>query len=501
MKFQAVILILFLSSLGILGCAQDNMDYQKQLESFIQQTLDEAGTIPGVAVSVVQGDKTLFQGGFGHANLEKSLKMNEESSFYIASVTKSFTGLLAAILDEEGVLDLDATLTELMPNIEFDPSIQADEITMKDFMNHTAGVDHSSIGFRLAYTGDHDHEMLVKLLKHLKPNKAGKGKFSYTNLGYNIYTIILEEKTGKPWQEWLEEKIFQPMKMNKTTAYMSKAKKNRWPLALPYSGLGKEKIQPVYLLKKDNTMQSAGGLITTASDAGRWMKMQLNGGKLEGKQIFSKKLIERTRSEMTAGATKRIELKQESYGLGLSMGDFNGRKIIWHSGGFPGYMSMVSFMPEENIGVTVFVNEAIAGYYLMHLIMGYAYDAYLQPEGWQKKYEDTKNGLISQLGTQLKRINKGIADRAKREWTLTRPFKDYSGTYTNDIVGTIKIKGSKKQIEVSMGNMHCIATPYTKENTIRVELVPGSGDVIEFVMDNGKAKAVRSSGEIFEKIK
>lgn len=484
-----------------IGCAQPSQsDYTQQLESFIEQTLDETATVPGAIIAVVKGDETLYAGGFGYADMKKKQKMDANTSFYIASITKSFTGLLATILDEEGVLDLDGTLAEYLPQVEFDASVQADKVTMRELLTHSAGVDHPSIGFRLAYTGDHNHKLLVDLMKYLETNEAGRGTYSYTNLGYNIYTIILEEKTGVPWQEWLERKVFDPMGMDRTTAYMSRAEKKKWPMALPYVGLAKDDIREVYLMKKDNTMQSAGGLITTANDAAKWMKMQLNKGKLNGQQVFPRDLIMRTRTETVKAEDRREAFQQTAYGLGLSIGDFDGRKVIWHSGGFPGYMSTISFMPEKDLGVAIFVNEGMAGFPMMHLLMDYAYDAYLQPDGWEKKYEDMKNSMIAQLKERSKRIKADIENRKDREWNLSHPFKHYSGSYVNEIMGAIRVKGNKKEIKVRMGNMHCVATPFPEKETIRVELSPFSGQVVEFLMEGDEVKALILDGHKFKKL-
>ncbi len=473
--------------------------YQEKVEGFINQTLKEIGSVPGVSIAVVKGDQIFYEGGFGFANKEKGLKMDENTSFYIASITKSFTGLLAAILDEEGILSLDGTLKQYLPDVPFKEFVKADEIKLRDLLTHSAGIDHPSIGFRLAYTGDHDHDILMDLMQHLGTNEAGKGVYNYTNLGYNVYTIILEEVTGKPWQEWLEEKIFNPMGMNRTTAYMSRAHKNNWPLAQPYMGLSDEDIRSVYLMKKDNTMQSAGGLITNASDAARWMKMQLNNGQLEGKQVFAEKLILKARRSLIKVSDDRGRFQQVGYGLGQSIGDFDGRKVIWHSGGFPGYLSTISYMPEENLGVAVFVNEGMAGFPLMHIFMDYAYDAYLQPNGWEQKYEDMKNDFFQQLKERRTRIQTDIKKRKAREWNLSHSFKHYSGTFVNEIVGKIKVKGNKDQISVRMGNLYCTATPFPEKDTIRVELVPFRGNVLQFVLEEDQVVALRLNGNEFKK--
>jgi hypothetical protein len=94
------------------------------------------------------------------------------------------------------------------------------------------------------------------------------------------------------------------------------------------------------------------------------------------------------------------------------------------------------------------------------------------------------------------------AARAKREWQLTKPFTDYSGTYKNDLLGTIEIVAKEKALDVRMGNLSAVATPYTQPDTIRVVMQPGgNGDVIGFVKDaDGKFGSLNYGGFTFTRV-
>lgn len=487
-----------LGTLNLTG-QPDAKTYAKHLEKFFQETLDMVGTVPGIGIAVVTNNQTLYQGGFGYADVEKSLPFQANTDFYIASCTKSFTGLLAAILDREDIIKLHAPLTKYLVDISFDPDLKMDQIKVRDLLTHTSGLEHESIGFRLAYTGDHTHELLMDQLKVLRANEAGRGVFEYTNLGYNIYTLIVQEKTGKSWQELLEEKIFTPLGMNRTTAFMSKAEAGNWPIAVPYFALSKEAPEAIYLRKRDNTMQSAGGLIITPADVAKWMKMQLNMGKVDGKQLFPSDLIQLSRSPLVATERERGGFKTNGYGLGWMTGTFQDKNMAWHTGGFPGSFSLISVAPESGIGVAVFVNEALAGHRLMYLLANYAYDAYWQPEGWEKNYEEQRAALLEQIEGFTVRVKEGLDERAKRTWKLSQPFPFYAGTFQNELLGEITIKADDQQISVRMGNLHCIATPFIEEETIRVELIPGSGEVIRFKMQGDKVTGLIWGDSIFTK--
>jgi CubicO group peptidase (beta-lactamase class C family) len=479
-----------------------NQNFSESADELYRYAMEKLGAVPGLSIVVVKGEETVYTGSFGYANLEKKIPVTPETNFYIASSTKSFMGLAAAQLDREGVISLDAGLASFFPDTKFAPELKADQIKVRDLLTHTSGLDNSPISFRAAYSGDHTFTKLVELLERSQPNKAGYGNYQYSNVGYNIYALIVEKVTGQKWQDVLAEKIFRPLGMERTTAYMSKAEKNDWTVALPYAGLGPDRIEPVYLTKKDNTMQSAGGLITTAADAATWLKMQIGNGRLNGKQVFPVDMIRTARSVMAPHDDARPPFEAKGYGLGWHSGLYQGENVTWHFGGFPGAYTHISYLPEREIGVAVFVNDAVAGYPLMMLAAEFAYEWHVNPsEKILSEYKKRIDKLAKETARSVKQSLKHEQERAERTWQLSEPFADYAGVYRNDAYGTVKIEHQGgEQLRVSMGNMHCLGTPYTEENTMRVELVPRSGMVLQFVVENGLVKAFNFSGDVFTRV-
>lgn len=478
--------------------------FAKAADAYFQDVLNELGAVPGLSVAIVKDDESVYLKGLGYADLANQSKVDANTIFYIASCTKSFTSLLAMRLDEKGIIKLDDPITKYLPEVKFDAKLEADKVTIRDLMRHTSGLDNGPITFRVAYSGEHDLKTLIQLLDYTEANRAGRGNFQYTNFGYNLYSIIVDKVTGKPWQDWLAEEIFNPLGMDHTTAYMSKVDQKKWDLALPYMNLIDEPAQPVYLIKTDKSMQAAGGLITNANDAARWLEVQMNAGKLDGKQVFPKQMITYTHEKLiktNSGESSEDVFGRDYYGMGWRIGQFNGHPNINHFGGYPGYLTHISFDPEARIGVAIMTNEAYWGDNVMNLFAEFSYDWWYDTPNFDQKYDQKKQELIDHCKNVSKRIKAGIDERAGRTWQLSEPFTAYTGTYVSDLIGTVKIKGHKDKIEVSMGNLHCEATPFTKKNTIRVELVPGSGEVIEFKYENGKLIGAENDGVLFKKVK
>lgn len=475
--------------------------FEKAADKFYKTSFEELGSVPGVSIVVVQGEKTLYKRGFGYADLEKKLKASAESNFYIASSTKSFTALLASLMDQEGIIKLDDPLSKYFPEVDFPKSVPADQIKIRDLMTHTSGIDNTPIGFRVAYTGNHDFPTRLKLMNYCQANEVGHGNFSYTNVGYNIYAIILEKVTGKNWRDHLEERIFSPLGMNHTSGYISRGEKENWEMASPYMGRSESNIEKVYLSKRDNTMQAAGGLITNGDDLANWLKVQINDGKLNGKQLFPEEIIKVNRSTWVKGSTRNPIFDGKGYGMGWQTGSYQGEKAVWHFGGFPGFLTHISYMPEKKIGVAVMVNEGIAGNRLKDLYAAFAYDYLLGKIKDDGDFMEQSRELMGQIKQVQERIAKHDADLAKRTWQLSLPFKDYRGTFENERFGKIEIKMKGDDLFMEYGNLHCVPTPYTEENTVRVGWIPGSGRVVPFVIEDGEVKGLRYLGEVFTKVK
>ena len=247
-------------------------------------------------------------------------------------------------------------------------------------------------------------------------------------------------------------------------------------------------------------MQSAGGLITTAEDLATWANVHINKGKLNGKQIFSQKVVKDAQHTWASCDERRGSFQATGYGYGWLVGEMGGEKAIWHSGGFPGYLSLMSFLPEHKMGVNVLINEPSVGFRLMYLLAAFSYDWWLKNEDVLGDYKSQVQEMAQQLSQRQERIAAHRKELAERKWKLTEDFKAFTGRYVNEGYGTIEIDGSNGQLAVKMGNMHCIATPYTKENTARVEMVPGSGEVLVFKLEDGKVTGLKSDGDFFKKV-
>lgn len=497
-KIKLVFIVFNLLTTSIaLGQEGANINFQKEAKQHFEKTINKLG-IPGFAVIVTQGNETILKEGYGYADFENQLIANSNTSYYIASATKSFTALLAVIMNDEGILKLDDPLKKYFPDLEIDSNLNLANIKVRDLLTHTSGLENDPIGWRVAFSGEHDQSTLLELMRYSKSNKTGYGNYEYTNIGYNIYAIILEKITDKSWQNWMQEKIFDPAGMNHTTAFISRAQKEKWLLARPYIVL--DSVSRITLEKKDNTMHAAGGLIITPDDMAKWLKIQVGKGKLNGKQIFPEIMMLSSQKELVNISESERLFQPTGYGFGWLHGNYEGNKVIHHFGGFAGFSTHVSFMPDKQIGVAVIANEAVAGNKLMHLIATFIYDYLLEKKGWDD-YDKEINTFTERLNQGRKMINASIVERNNRPRMLSLPLSDYSGSYESDEYGILTIQETPSALKVSIGNLQCVSTPFKNKESIRVELIPGSGQIIQFFIENNKISNLKYDGINFKKIK
>ena len=478
-------------------------DFAESADIYISSALDAMGVVPGLAVAVVRTDSVIYLRGFGMADQEAGTPVTPETAFYVASVTKPFTALAAALLDARSEIDLDASLASSLPDVAFDPAVKADSVTLRAFLTHTSGLSNDAIVFRTAYSGEHTPSDIARVLTATEPNpEAPRGTFGYTNLGYNVLSFVLDRETGTPWQALLDSLVFTPAGMDRTTAYVSELDREGWPVVAPYTAFGEGDPEQVYLRKTDQTMHAAGGMYTTATDLARWLEVQINDGRLDGRQVFPAEVVRETHRRHAEANTEYGPFGRHGYGLGWYDGSYDGDRLIHHFGSFAGFFAHTSFMPEHNLGVAVVANEEGAGGRLATLVATYLYDRLLEKPDVEARYATQLDKLVGALRQHQQRVAAQRAERASWAWTLSAPPEAYAGTYVSPLYGTAVVTVEGGAPALTMGVLHAVSTPYTEPDTVRVELVPGQGEVVAFELnDQGEVTRLRYDGAVFERVR
>lgn len=416
------------------------------------------------------------------ADVATGAPVTTDTRFYIASATKSFTALSFAVLSRRGELDLDAPLADWAPPSGV-PSDIAARITLTDLLSHRSGVDNAPIAFRVAYSGDWTPEVLWRLTAQTAPRDTPYGQFVYANSGYNLATVLMERRWGRDWREVVEDEVLAPLGMTATTARIDEARGAGAVVAAGHFGRMPNQPERSSLQKTDATMQSAGGLISTANDMALWLEAQISDGRVGGRQVFPEGLIASTHVSRVAQEATFGPYVRTGYGLGWQTGRYGGDALIHHFGNFAGSRAHVSFMPERRIGVTVMVNEDAFAGDLADVVADYAYDWFADLPDIDAVYDAKLDALIVERDRRRAGIAGALGARGKRPRTLSLVNAAYVGDYVNPAYGTLTIREAGDRLLVAIGVQQALAEYLTEPEGLRVELTPFRGESVVFRLD------------------
>ncbi|MBT8288588.1 MAG: beta-lactamase family protein [Bacteroidia bacterium] len=322
-----------------------------QLQSYID-SLAHAGMekyhIPGAIVTIVTDSSHVFNKGYGYADYKAKIPVDKDKSiFRIASITKTFTALAVMQLVEEGKLNLQADIRNYLPDDDFD-FLSESPITLHHLLTHTAGFD-------LTDTGDAAlvPEKIIPLeemaRRHMPDRIYEPGDVhSYSNFGYTLIGYIIQEVSGIPYEEYIQTKIFKPLKMNHSGI--------KQPLPEPIKpNLVKSYVwedEQVELTRDFTNTLPGGGVIASAKDMSHYMLMHLNGGSFKETELLSSEFHEMLTSQHYGS-------KDTRYGICYAFFEnrWTGRRSIEHSGGQLGFVSLMVLIPETGTGIFIAQNN------------------------------------------------------------------------------------------------------------------------------------------------
>lgn len=473
---------------------------EQLIDNFILESLDQFKEIPSLAIAVIKDGKPFFTKTYGYSNVEDGVNASNQTSYYIASVTKPFVGLLAANLEADGVLNLDESIANYKPIKHFKNKALFENISIRNLLSHTSGIKNNLLSWKYANIGEYSSSSMKKLLEDKTSSSYNNKSFSYDNFGYNVLDIILQDEFGLSWKKLLEKEICVPLEMKHTSAFISKAKKKNWDIALPYAAINDEKLPKlVSTQKNDETFQAAGGVVSSINDMQNFLLMYMNKGLVKDKTVFDESIITTTLSPIAENKGRKGLFQPVSHGLGWNIGKFNEEKVYYHSGGFDGFFSHMSFLPNKNIGIVVLANENHFGDNVSNLITAFTYHLLLGKINAISDYQNEVKKVEARISQLQKAFERDRRKRAKRNWTLMHDFKNYTGIYKNEHIGNLVITVKEEDIEAKLGISKAIASPSANDESIRVEFRNGSGRDILFISNKNGTMAAVYNGYVFLK--
>ena len=351
------------------ACNNGPQKYYKSIpqgfEARCQRAIDE-WKVPGMAVAVVKDGEVVFLKGFGKAHLGDSLTeavdVTPQTQFVIASTSKAFTsGLLANVMDEYPEIKWNAPVKEYLPDFKmYDPWV-TENFQVREIMSHHSGFN--SYALDDLPTWGYDRDDLYRIYSVLQPTYSFRTKYAYNNSMYTIAAKIIEKYTGKSWDDALVERIFTPLQMkNSTTGNLSFYTVEN--LAQGYrmkKAEDKDEIVVVPRTDKEDAfawlsaVAPAGFVISTVEDMANWVKMHLNHGTFNGKEVVSRKNHDMLFYPQTITGSDSTRLTNYAQGWTVEYG--NQGRFIRHTGLAYGYTALVGLYPELDLGFVFLTNN------------------------------------------------------------------------------------------------------------------------------------------------
>ncbi len=287
--FTLLLMLIFIDGFSRTAAGQTD-DISKKLKGFdqyMEKTLKDWNT-PGACVGIVVKDKLVFAKGYGYRDYGKKLPVTPNTLYQIASNTKLFTTVAAGLLVEEGKLDWDKPVKEFVPSIKFYNSDLDNSVTLRDMLAHRTGISRHDL---IWYKSDFSRKDLFDRLKYLEPSQPIRTGFLYNNLMYVSAGYIIELQTGKTWEEFVQEKIFDPLKMERTFFTVNEMVADP-DHGVPYNEKRDTTILyeiPIY--EDQAAVGPAGSIISNVNDMSKWLIALMNGGMYEGKQVIPEAVL------------------------------------------------------------------------------------------------------------------------------------------------------------------------------------------------------------------
>ena len=421
------------------------------------EELRRASELPGLAIAIVEDGKTTLARGYGVRKLGGKDYVDADTIFMTGSTGKAVTVAALATLVDAGKIGWDDKVIDHLPGFQMYDSWVTREMTIRDLLVHRSGLGLGAGDLMFVPRSNRTRANMLAGLRHIKPATSFRSGYAYDNILYTVAGALIEAVTGKSFESYVRQHVFKPAGLLTATSDEPTrlATANR---AYPHGrisgavrGLG-----PLQLLDETDQLGAAstpaGLLAMSANDLATWLSIQLTRGKTpDGGRLFS----EASSAEMWNPQTiepigpvppgfEATKPMFKAYALGWEVAEYGGAKIISHSGGVFGFITMVVLIPEKNVGFAITMNaeEGAVRRGLTYELL----DHYLgRPHvDWVGRYKTLLNTMLSNA---KKAVEATTAAPAKVGPSLR--LDRYAGQYRDPWYGRITVGRGRNGLAIN----------------------------------------------------
>lgn len=500
MNFSKILLLYSILFLVALRSVAQQKSNNKKLDAMIVQGMRD-WKVPGLATIVVKDGEVVFQKTYGVKNLETKEAVDENTLFNMASTTKAIVTIAMGMLVDDGKLDWDDKVTDYVSYFKLSDSYSTADARVKDLLTHNLGIGNADALWTLDSLSTKETIGRFRFAEKTYPLRGG---FTYQNIMYAVAGEVITAASGKPWDKFVEERIFQPLEMTRSQAIAANVFKVG-NYVTPYLNDTEDGIVEVDYGFSDQ-IGPAGMICSTTHDIGNYLKFLVSDGVYKSDTLVKpktfKKLFEphsflgSTGTYPTNAITKP---NWNTYGLGWFQQDYKGYKLDFHTGSLFGLVAIAGIMHDKDVAVYVFANLDHAE--LRHAIMYKALDLYaFEDDGrdWHTEVFNLYQGIKKEA---IERTEKDEAERGKNTKPSV-PLANYEGSYTNKMLGKAQVTLLNGTLQINFNDFITYQTEHWHYDTFITNKDPRFYEQLKVNFDlnaSGKISKFNFMGEIFTK--
>ncbi|MBQ6798191.1 MAG: serine hydrolase [Oscillospiraceae bacterium] len=417
--------------------------YREKIEREVK-----AWAMPSIAVGILKDGETVMAEGFGYADVDGRRKPDADTLYQIGSCSKAFTAAAAAILADQGKLDWDKPAREYLPWLRFKESFMTENVSVRDLLCHRTGLPRYDAYWVGSACTRRD---MVENLRNMDRVCGFRAGWNYQNFCYVAVGMIVEEISGMSWEQFVQENLLDPLGMTRTFFWLDDMaeQENR---SFPYEpeneleGTGMKRVDHLRFPAENREAGvgapygPAGAIISCISDMMKWVKFQLNKGKVGDKQIISEKnMREMHRINMIMEKPLLADHPEQDlhgYGMGWFVESHRGHKVIHHGGNVNGYSAHMFFVPDLDLASVTLINFGHA-----RMTWAMMYDTIDEALGIEDgNWHERMRGMVQKQVEAGKKHLEKLEEERVADTKPAHPMADYAGTYETAAYGDIVVR-------------------------------------------------------------
>ena len=399
--------------------------------------------VPGLAIAIVRGDDIIYERAFGVKTLGSNDPVTVDTIFQIGSTSKAFTTALVAMMADEGKVKWDDPVVYHLSSFMMNDPWVTRQFTVTDLMAQRSGMP-AHAGDSAAILG-FDRAHITGAIRFVKPVTSFRSAYAYQNNLFLAAAELVEKKTNLKWEENIRARIFGPLGMTSSSTDLTSFRNGKDVASLHHLIDDKVVALPMSWKYIDwvYTYAPAGGINSNLKDVVKWIRLQMNDGLFDGKQLISSESMKHMHTPKTVISSSAPGDPRQYYCQGWVYRENNPYPIIWHNGGTSGSKTMIAFVPQAKIGIVVLSN--LSDTPLPESLAWRFFDSYFgsAERDWSKE-------ALEKAQKDREEEKADIGEKpAKASPAL--PAERYVGDYINDVYGTITVSQNEGAFNITVG--------------------------------------------------